>query len=1069
MNLNWTQTWHRTLSGGILPLAIASMALSISAEPTQTALGQDSTVNAAASPGRDTSNQPPGKWGEIFDQMQYRLVGPFRGGRSCAVTGVPGKPFDFYFGSTGGGVWKTNDGGSTWGNISDGFFGGSVGSIAVAPSDSNVIYVGTGEKTIRGNVSHGEGVWKSNDGGKTWTHVGLEDSRHITRIRVDAKDPNIVYASALGHLFGPNQQRGIFRSTDGGKNWQRVLFINEEVGAVDLALDPNNSGTLYATTWRVSRTPHSLESGGEGCGIYKSTDGGDTWKPLHSNPGFAKSMLGIIGVTVSPVNSNRIWALAEANDGGLFRSDNGGETWSKVSTDRNLRQRAWYYTRLQASPDNIDQLYVMNVGFWKSNDGGKSFTGVRTPHSDHHDLWIDPTNPQRMIVADDGGAQVTFNAGDTWSSMDSQPTAQFYRVVTDDAFPYRIYGAQQDNSTVRIEHHNLDGESIGERQWEPTAGGESGHIAIDPTDNNIVYGGSYGGYLERINHSTGQSQIITVWPDNPIGRGAGDTQYRFQWNFPLFFSPHNPKRLYAGGNVLFKTEDQGNSWIAISPDLTRNDPKKLGSSGGPITKDNTGVETYCTIFAALESPHQAGVIWAGSDDGRLHLTQDDGENWTEVTPPELPEWSQINSIEAHPTKPGGLYLAATRYKLDDFKPYLMKTEDYGKTWKVITNGIARDHFTRVIRADRTREGLLYAGTESGMYVSLNDGDAWHPFQQNLPIVPITDIALKNNDLIVATQGRSFWMIDDLTALHQWKDGTENNPIYLFPPTPTVRILTGGRRSSSAGQNKSTAPVIRFYLKEVPADDIDVRISVLDSDQNPITVYSRKPDKDANELSLELKAGVNTLKWNMRYASAETFDGIVLWSDGTQGPTAIPGKYPVEITIGEEAFTTELEILPDPRGQADAGDYQAQLDFLLKVRDKLTQCHSSIKKIRSARSQINSLKERLKKFGEQDDLVKQADQLLDNLTKIEEALYQTKNESPQDPLNYPIRLNNRLSALVGITATGNNRPTTQAEQFRTEVTQLIDAELAKLESLVTVDLTALNNAVLQAKVPAIILD
>lgn len=1048
---------------------------------------------------------PPGKWSDVFSQLPYRLIGPFRGGRSCAVTGVPGKPMEFWFGATGGGVWKTTDGGVTWKNASDGFFGGSVGSIAIAPSDPNVIYVGMGEKTVRGNVSHGDGVWKSIDGGRTWSHVGLADSRHVTRLRIDPRNSDIVFAASLGHLYGPNQERGVFRSNDGGKNWQRVLFVNEEVGAVDLAMDPSNAKILYASTWRVLRTPYSLESGGEGSGLYKSTDGGETWKAIHSNSGFAQSTLGIIGVTVSPVDGNRVWALAEAKDGGLFRSDNGGETWRKISTDRNLRQRAWYYTRLQAAPDNIDQVYVMNVAFWKSSDGGKSFDNISTPHSDHHDLWIDPSNAQRMILADDGGAQVSFNGGENWSSMDSQPTAQFYRVATDNAFPYRIYGAQQDNSTVRIAHHHLDGFSIDQRQWEPTAGGESGHIAVDPTNNDIVYGGSYGGYLERVDHASGQNQIITVWPDNPIGRGAGDTTYRFQWNFPLFFSPHNPQRLYAAGNVLFKSENQGHSWTAISPDLTRNDPKKLGSSGGPITKDNTGVETYCTIFAALESPHQAGVIWAGSDDGRLHLTQDDGANWSEVTPPELPEWSQINSIEAHPTLPGGLYVAATRYKLDDFKPYLFKTTDFGATWELITNGIERDHFTRVIRADQKRAGLLYCGTERGMYVSLDDGQRWYPFQQNLPIVPITDLAIKNNDLIVATQGRAFWMIDDLSPLQQWQAEFEAKPCHVWTPSPMQRILTGGRASLTAGENKNTTPRLLFYLKEVPADEVDVKLTVSDAKGEAISVFRRKGKsadtgksaeaseaveateagaaakpsagdeaksdtaKKLTEQSLELKAGINEIRWNLRYESAESFDGIVLWSGGTQGPTAIPGTYPVTLQIGDQVYTTSFEIQPDPRATATPEDYQSQLDFLLTVRDKLSECHRSIKKIRSARSQINALNDRLKKFGGQDELVKQANDLLSKLRVIEEALYQTQNESPQDPLNYPIRLNNRLSALVGVTASGNNRPTEQAETFRKEVTELIDQQLADLEKLVTTDLNAFNQAVLDAKVPAIVLD
>lgn len=1025
--------------------------------------------------GQSSSSAPEGQWKAIFDSHDYRLVGPFRGGRSCAVAGVEDKPFEFYFGSTGGGVWKTTDGGNSWQNISDGFFGGSIGSVAVAPSDPNVIYVGTGEKTVRGNVSHGNGVWKSTDAGTTWTHIGLEDSRHVTRIRIHPTNPDVAYAAALGHLFGPNQQRGVFKTVDGGKTWDRVLFVNEEVGAVDLVLDPSDSDTLYASTWRIKRTPYSLESGGEGCGLHKSTDGGATWQPLHKNSGFAKSTLGIIGITVSPLDSQRLYALAEAKDGGLFRSDNGGQSWSKVSEDRNLRQRAWYYTRLLASPESLDTVYVMNVGFWKSTDGGQNFNSIRTPHSDHHDLWIDPQNTERMIVANDGGAQVSFNGGRSWSSMETQPTAQFYRVTTDNAFPFRIYGAQQDNSTVRVAHHNLDGGSIDQRQWESTAGGESGHIAVDPENNDIVYGGSYGGYLERVNHATGQRQTITVWPDNPIGRGADDHKFRFQWNFPIFFSPHNPKQLYAAGNVLFRSEDQGSSWTAISPDLTRNDPQKMGSSGGPITKDNTGVETYCTIFAALESPHQAGVIWAGSDDGKLHLTQDDGETWNDVTPPTLPEWAQINSLEAHPTEAGGLYLAATRYKSDDFKPYLFRTMDFGKTWTQINEGIARDHFTRVIRADKERPGLLFAGTENGMYVSLNDGQQWYPFQQNLPIVPVTDLAIKDQSLIVATQGRAFWMIDDLSRLRQWKPEFAKEALHVFPPSVSSHILTGGRRSRDAGVNKSTAPELHFYLKDVPETEVDFSITISDEAGTEIIKYVRKPEPKTNQRKLNLESGMNSIGWNLRYPAAETFDGLVLWAGGTQGPKAVPGTYPIRIQMGEQTMESEFQILPDPRSEATAEDYQAQFDFLISVRDKLSEIHKSIRKIRSAEKQIDALQkriERAEKLEEGDnysDLSDQAKSLLKELNAIEEALYQTKNESPQDPLNYPIRLNNRLSGLVSVVQTGNNRPTKQAEDFREEVTSLIDAELQKLSDVVENKLPALNDAVHQAKVPAVVWD
>ena len=592
------------------------------------------------------------------------------------------------------------------------------------------------------------------DGGKTWKSIGLDDSRRIPRIVVHPRDANVVYVAALGHLHGPNQQRGVFRTTDGGKTWKRILFAGEEAGAFDLILDPNNPRVVYASTWNIRRTPYSLESGGAESTLWKSTDGGDNWQDIGNRPGLPKGTKGVIGVAVSPVDSNRVWAIVEAKDGGVFRSDNGAKTFRRINQDRNLRQRAWYYTRIYAGPTNIDEVYVLNVAFWRSKDGGANFSSIRTPHGDHHDLWIDPLDSKRMIVADDGGGQVTFNRGRTWSTYLNQPTAQFYRVTTDNHFPYRVYGAQQDNSTVRISNRGARG-AITERDWEPTAGGESGHIAVDPRDNDIVYGGSYGGLLTRKNHRNGQTRNIHVWPDNPMGSGAGANKYRFQWNFPIFFSPHNPKRLYTAAQCLFVTENEGQNWIRLSEDLTRNDKTKLGPSGGPITKDNTSVEYYGTIFAALECPHEEGVLWTGSDDGLIHISRDGGKKWTNVTPPDLPEWSQINSIEAHPTKKGGLYVAATRYKLDDFKPYLYKTTDYGKSWTKIVKGINNKHFTRAVRADPRRAGLLYAGTESGMYVSFDDGANWDAFQMNLPVVPITDLAVKNDDLIVATQGRSF--------------------------------------------------------------------------------------------------------------------------------------------------------------------------------------------------------------------------------------------------------------------------------------------------------------------------
>ena len=682
-----------------------------------------------------------------FGALEYRLIGPFRGGRSAAVTGVPNKPNLYYFGATGGGVWKTQDGGNKWENISDGFFGGSIGSVSVAKSDPNVIYVGGGEKTVRGNVSSGYGVWKSLDAGKTWNFSGLKNSRHIPRITIDPNNHDIVYAGVLGNIYKSSDERGLYKSVDGGKNWKKILYSNEDSGIVDLIIDPTNSRVIYASTWNVRRTPYSLSSGGEGSALWKSEDSGDTWKEISLNKGFPDSTLGIIGVTVSPVNNEKVWAIVENKDkGGLYLSNDGGESWELINNERKLRQRAWYYTRVYADTQDENLVYVLNVRYHKSTNSGKSFKTYNAPHGDHHDLWISPENPERMIIGDDGGAQVSYDRGESWSTYMNQPTSQFYRVTTDNSFPYRIYAAQQDNSTIRINHRSSNG-SITESDWEPTAGGESAHIAVDPLNNEIIYGGSYDGFLTRVNHESGSVRAINVWPDNPMGHGAEGMKYRFQWNFPIIFSKHNPKKLYTFSNQVHVTENEGQSWDIISPDLTRNDPNKLKSSGGPITQDNTSVEYYCTIFAAQESPLKEGLIWVGSDDGLIHLTKNAGETWDNITPKKMPEWMMINSIEPSSFDEGTCYIAGTKYKTGDFKPYIYKTTDFGKTWKKITNGINEEHFTRVVREDPENKNILYSGTETGMYISLDAGQNWQSFQLNLPIVPITDLTIKDNSLI----------------------------------------------------------------------------------------------------------------------------------------------------------------------------------------------------------------------------------------------------------------------------------------------------------------------------------
>ena len=1001
----------------------------------------------------------------LYESVQWRCIGPWRGGRSAAVTGVPGKPNLYYFGSTGGGVWRTTDGGNSWHSISDGFFGGSIGAVAVSQSDPNVIYVGGGEKTVRGNVSAGDGVWRSEDGGKSWTHRGLPRSRHIPRIRIHPRNPDLVYAAVLGDLFQSDTARGVYRSADGGKTWKKILYANADAGAIDLILDPNNPRILYASTWRVRRTPYSLESGGEGSALWKSIDGGDTWTNISANEGLPKGVWGIVGVTVSPLNSERVWAIIEHEKGGVYRSDDGGATWRLLNSDRNLRQRAWYYTRIYADTQDENTVYVVNVSYHKSTDGGATFKAFNANHGDHHDLWIAPEDNQRMVIGDDGGAEVSFDGGANWSTYHNQPTAQFYRVTTDNHFPYRIYGAQQDNTTVRI-LHRTDAGQINEKHWEETAGGESGHIAVDPTDNDVVYGGSYGGLLTRKNHRTGQTQAINVWPDNPMGHGAEGMRYRFQWNFPIFFSPHDPRKLYAASNHLHVSYNGGHSWEIISPDLTRNDPAKLGPSGGPVTKDNTGIEYYCTIFAAAESPYERDLIWAGSDDGLLHLTRGGGKSWQNVTPPDMPEWCMINCIEPDPHRKGGVYIAATSYKSGDYRPWLFRTEDYGRTWKTITQGIPAEHFTRAIRADRVRPGLLYAGTERGMYLSFDDGANWRPFQLNLPIVPITDLALKDDQLIAATQGRSFWIIDDLGPIRQAQPDWANKKFHLYQPAPAWRM--GGwqqRNPRNAGVNHPGGVPTHFYLTDDPDEETEIKLGFYDAGGALIREFSTKAKEESDKLK-DLKKGGNLFVWNMRHPDALRVQGMVLWWSSLSGPRTLPGKYKARLSVGDQSQEQSFRILADPRAPDDEAGLREQFDFIQSVNAKITETHKAIVAMRDARDQIVLYRKGLQDEERFKPLANMADSLSARITDIEETLYQTKSKSGQDPLNYPIRLNNKLAHLASLAAIGDYPPTEQSKALKKELEALIDAQLARWRQTRDGDIPEFNRMVREMEVEAI---
>jgi photosystem II stability/assembly factor-like uncharacterized protein len=918
---------------------------------------------------------------------------------------------------------------------------------------------------MRGNVSEGlGGIWRSEDGGKSWKNVGLKDGRHIVRLIIHPRNPDIVWAAVVGHLFGPNEERGVYKTTDGGKTWKRTLFVNNQTGASDLVMEPGNPNVLYAGTWRVIRTPYSLESGGEGSGLWKSTDGGVTWSALTAKKGLPKGVWGITGIAVAPSNTDKVYAIIENAKGGLFMSADGGETWSLQSDDNNIRQRAWYYTKVFVDPKNENTVYCPNVNFMRSRDGGKTFQSIRTPHGDHHDLWIDPEDANRMIVADDGGAQVSFDGGNNWSTYMNQPTSQIYRVSTDNSFPYRILGAQQDNSTIRIKSSTY-GMGVSEDDWEPTAGSESGYVVADPTNPDIVYGGNYGGYLSRLDHRTGENRAISVWPDNPMGAGADVLKYRFQWNFPIFFSPHNPKRLYCAGNALFVTENEGASWEQISGDLTTNDKSKQASSGGPITKDNTSVEYYCTIFTAAESPLEKDLLWTGSDDGLVHISRNGGKNWDNVTPADCPKWMMWNAIEVDPFKKGAAYLTGTRYKSDDFAPYIYKTEDYGITWKLITNGIDRMHFTRVVRADHKVPGLLYAGTEYGMYISYNDGLNWKPFQLNLPIVPITDLTIKNNDLIVATQGRAFWLIDDLSMVQQAKADITAKNLHVYDVNPAYRIVGSPFASFmskpvNAGANPARGAVINFYAGKV-ADTTKGAVTILDKNKKVIKTFST----DSKDNKLDISPGINQFNWNLLYPEAEKADGMILWTGTPAGITAPPGNYFARVKVGNDSAEVPFTIVADPNYPITQQDYDAQFAFLQQVQGKFNEVQKGVKDIRSTRTQINDF---VAKQGK--DCPKEVKQMADSinkqLTAIEEKLHQTKAKSGQDVLNYPIRLNDKLGGVFDMANSGNMAPSKQAKDVYAELATQADAELAKLKTIMNQDIPQFNQLVREKSLPVI---
>ncbi len=1032
----------------------------------------------------------------VLESMRWRLVGPHRGGRVVAVAGDPRDDQVFYFGACSGGVWKTIDAGWTWSNVSDGFFRTApVGALAVSSSDSNVIYAGTGEACIRGNVSHGDGVYKSTDAGRTWTRVGLADTRHIARIRVHPSNPDLVYVAALGHAFGPNPERGVYQSRDGGKSWDRILYRNEEAGAIDLVMDATNPRILFASLYEVRRGPHFLSSGGPGTGVFKSEDGGGTWTELTGRPGLPKGVKGRIGLAVSPAMPDRVWAQVEAEDGGLFRSDDGGMTWKLMTDDRNLRQRAWYYSHIFADPQDPETVYDLNVGMWKSTDGGKSFTAVPTPHGDNHDLWIDPRNPRRMIEGNDGGACISFTGGLSWSTLYNQPTAQFYHVVADTRFPYRLYGAQQDNTTMSVPSRSEKG-AIMATDYYAVGGGESGYIAVRPDNPDIVFAGGIKGQLTRYDHGRGITRTINIWPDNPAGWGVGGLKHRFQWTYPIVLSPHDPNVLYATGECVFRSLDEGGSWEPISPDLTRAEPSTMMASGGPITKDNSSAEYYATVFAFEESPLQRGLLWAGSDDGLIHLSRDGGQTWRNVTPPAslLPEWALISMITPSPFDPAEAYVAATRYKLDDTRPYLLKTSDYGATWKPIAGGIPAGDFTRVIRCDPERRGLLYAGTETGVYLSWDDGGSWQPLQGNLPVVPIHDLIVKDGDLVAATHGRSFWVLDDLSPVRQMP--ADLGDVHLFTPRPGLRFQSGGRARPEGGGARdfggAGGMVITMAARPKPSGD-GVEVEVLDAGTNPssgvVVHYSLR--EAASDVMLEFceaggsvikrytstakdgpkpagAAGGNRFVWDMRYPDAEGVPGgLVLYGGTLTGPVAPPGRYEVRLTAGGRTLAAPFEIRRAPNVDASDEDLRAQFELAIRIRDKVSETHRAVTEIRSIRQQAEAWVGRTEGRENAAVIASAAETMKGRLGEVEEELLQVKARARQDLLNFPIKLNNKLVLLGNVVSAALHRPTHQSYDVYDDLSAKVDTQIGRLREIVATDVAEFSAHVREAGLPPIV--
>jgi len=1039
------------------------------AKPTQPAQNAPSVQNPTNAPNAANGENDEAKPEEkAFKGMKYRMIGPFRGGRSLTAAGIPGDPTTYYFGATGGGVWKSTDAAMTWSPVFDKEGTSTIGSIAVASSNRNIVYAGTGEACIRGNISHGDGVYRTLDGGKTWKNVGLRDSRAIGKIIINPANPDIVFVAALGHPFGPNTERGIFRTTDGGKTWEKVLYKDENTGGIDVAFDPHNPNILYGALWQARRTSWSMNSGGPGSGLYRSSDGGSTWKHLQEH-GLPKGPYGKIGVAVA-ANSDRVYALIEAHnpDGGLYRSDDAGESWQLVNPSHSLWQRPWYYMHVIADPRDENVLYIMNVEAYKSTDGGHLFNKVSVPHGDNHGLWIDPQNTKRMIASNDGGVTVTLDGGKNWTPQDNQPTAQFYHVTTDTATPYRVYGAQQDSGTVAITSRSDDG-SISRTDWYDVGGGEAGYIAPYPPDPNIVYAADYQGNITRYDRHIGQVKSITVVPELSDAHGAANLEHRFQWTAPVMISSHDPETLYHAGEMLFKTTDGGVRWQPISPDLTRNDKSKQKVSGGDITLDDSGTEYYDTIFALAESPLKKGQLWVGTDDGLIQLTQDEGKTWTNITPKDMPEWSRISQIDASPFDAGTAYIAVDRHQFDDLKPYIYKTSDSGKTWTKLGTGIPDNTFVRVVREDPKKKGLLYAGTETGVFISFNDGAKWQPLKLNLPTAPIHDLVIKENDLVLATHGRAFWILDDVSPLRQYNEETGAKDAFLYKPSTAYRLQAGGgaerHPSKRTGQNPPAGAVIYYYLKDAPKKDTEAKVEILDASGSVIRTYSSTeyepleepldPDDKKPEKQLKPDAGLNRFVWDLRYEEARRVPGYYLWeySAGARGPVAVPGHYQVRLTVGSQTQTADLELKLDPRVKVTQADLEAQFNLLIQTRDELSRVYDTVNQIQDVRSQLAGLKRRLPENAGSKNIVTAADALEKKLVAVREAFLNLDISANEDSLAYPPQLDAKLAFLAMDAGSADSAPT-EAEQRQFQKLKRESGELlAKWDDLQRRDLAA----------------